>query len=116
MEIQRTMKPGNTNAEVNEAARKVVTEHGFKGHDYLGVLGHSIGVSGLTYPIVGEIAAKGAENTVELKPGMVFSMEPGIFIPGTPGGGGIRLEDTILITETGNEVLSTYPYDEVLLS
>ena len=114
-EIQRTMKPGHTNAEVNEAARTVVIDHGFKGHDYLGLLGHSIGVTGLTYPIVGEIAAIGSEKEIELRPGMIFSMEPGIFIPGISGGGGVRLEDTILITENGNEVLTTTPYDEKLL-
>jgi Xaa-Pro aminopeptidase len=114
-EIQRTMKPGHTNREVNEAARKVVIDHGFRGHDYLGLLGHSIGVTGLTYPIVGEIAAIGIEKEIELRQGMVFSMEPGIFIPGIPGGGGVRLEDTILITENGNEVLTKTPYDEKLL-
>jgi Xaa-Pro aminopeptidase len=116
MEIHRTMKPGRTNAEVNQAARKVVIDCGFKGYDYLGLLGHSIGVTGLTYPIVGEIAAIGSENVTELKPGMIFSMEPGIFIPNTPGGGGVRIEDTILITEEGNEVLTKTPYDENLLS
>ena len=107
---------GKTNADVNEAARKVVVDSGFKGHDYLGLLGHSIGLTGLTYPIIGEIAAVGSEDIVELKPGMIFSMEPGIFIPGTPGGGGVRLEDTILITEDGNEVFTKTPYDENLLS
>jgi Xaa-Pro aminopeptidase len=115
MEIRRTMRPGKTNAEVNEAARKVVVDCGFKGYDYLGLLGHSIGVTGLTYPIVGEVAAIGSENVIELRPGMIFSMEPGIFIPNTPGGGGVRLEDTILITEEGNDVLTKTPYDEHLL-
>jgi Xaa-Pro aminopeptidase len=116
MEIQRTMVPGNTNKDVNDAARQVVIDHGFKGYDYLGLLGHSIGLTGLTYPIIGEIAAVGSEDIVELKPGMIFSMEPGIFIPGAPGGGGVRLEDTILITEDGNEVFTKTPYDENLLS
>ena len=116
MAIHRTMKPGATNKEVNDAARQVVIDHGFKGRDYLGLLGHSIGTSGLCYPIVGEVAAVGVENQVVLKPGMIFSMEPGIFIPGVPGGGGVRIEDTILITETGNEVFTTYPYDEDMLS
>ncbi len=116
MAIHRTMKPGATNKEVNDAARQVVIDHGFKGRDYLGLLGHSIGTSGLCYPIVGEVAAVGVENQVVLQPGMIFSMEPGIFIPGVPGGGGVRIEDTILITETGNEVFTTYPYDEDMLS
>jgi Xaa-Pro aminopeptidase len=116
MEIHRTMKPGNTNKDVNDAARKAVIDSGFEGYDYLGLLGHSIGVTGLTYPIIGEIAAVGSEDIVELQPGMIFSMEPGIFIPGVPGGGGVRLEDTILITEEGNEVLTKTPYDENLLS
>jgi Xaa-Pro aminopeptidase len=43
-------------------------------------------------------------------------MEPGIFIPGTLGGGGVRLEDTILIIDDGNEILTKMPYDENLLS
>jgi Xaa-Pro aminopeptidase len=116
MEIKRTMKPGATNREVNDAARKAVVDAGFKGYDYLGLLGHSIGVTGLCYPIIGEIAAVGSEHEVELKPGMVFSMEPGIFIPNVPGGGGVRLEDTILITDDGNEFFTTFPYDENLLS
>lgn len=116
MEIKRTMKPGNTNRDVNEAARKAVVDAGFKGYDYLGLLGHSLGTTGLCYPIVGEVAAIGSENEVELKPGMIFSMEPGIFIPGVSGGGGVRLEDTILITEEGNEFFTTVPYDENLLS
>ena len=116
MEIKRTMKPGNTNQDVNNAARKAVVDAGFKGYDYLGLLGHSIGCTGLCYPIVGEVAAIGSEDEVELKPGMIFSMEPGIFIPGIEGGGGVRLEDTILITEDGNEFLTKVPYDDELLS
>ncbi|MBW2340819.1 MAG: aminopeptidase P family protein [Deltaproteobacteria bacterium] len=116
MEIKRTMKPGNTNRDVNEAARKAVVDAGFKGYDYLGLLGHSLGTTGLCYPIVGEVAAVGSEDEVVLKPGMIFSMEPGVFIPGVPGGGGVRLEDTILITEDGNEFFTTVPYDENLLS
>lgn len=116
MEIHRTMKPGNSSVDVNNAARKVVNDSGFKGYDYLGLLGHSIGVTGLTFPIIGEISAMGGEHVTKLQPGMIFSMEPGIFIPDTPGGGGVRLEDTILITEDGNEVFTKFPYDNKLLS
>ena len=115
MAIHDKVKPGNTNVDVTRAVKKVVKDEGFEGKDYLGLIGHSLGVHGLTSPIIGERASKG-EKTFELKPGMIFSLEPGIFIPGTPGGGGVRLEDTILVTEDGNELFTPAPYDEKLLS
>jgi len=115
MAIHETVKPGNTNVDVTRAVRKVVKDEGFEGMDYLGLIGHSIGVHGLTSPIIGEKASQ-SERTFELEPGMVFSLEPGIFIPGVPGGGGVRLEDTILVTEDGNELFTPAPYDAKLLS
>jgi Xaa-Pro aminopeptidase len=115
MAIQETLLPGNTNIDVTKAVRKVVKDEGFEGRDYLGLIGHSIGVHGLTSPIIGEKASQ-SETTFELEPGMVFSLEPGIFIPGVPGGGGVRLENTILVTEEGNELFTPAPYDEKLLS
>jgi len=115
MAIHETVKPGNTNVDVTKAVKKVVKDEGFEGKDYLGLIGHSLGVHGLTSPIIGEKASIG-EKTFELKPGMVFSLEPGIFIPGTPGGGGVRLEDTILVTKDGNELFTPAPYDKKLLS
>jgi len=115
MTIHDKMKPGNSNVDVTRAVKKVVKDEGFEGQDYLGLIGHSLGIHGLTSPIIGEKSSKG-EKTFGLKPGMVFSLEPGIFIPGTPGGGGVRLEDTILVTEDGNELFTPAPYDEKLLS
>ena len=115
MTIHGMMKPGNTNVDLTKAVKKVVRDEGFEGQDYLGLIGHSLGVHGLTSPIIGEKSSKG-EKTFELQPGMVFSLEPGIFIPDVPGGGGVRLEDTILVTEDGNELFTPAPYDEKLLS
>ena len=113
MKAHEVMKPGVTNVEVNEAVRKVQQQHGFEG--YLGVLGHSIGISGFDAPLIGEVAGTG-EEVFELKPNMTFSVEPTITIPGVPGGGGVRLEDCIMITETGNEVLNPgVPYCTRLL-
>ena len=113
MKAHEVMKPGVTNVEVNEAVRQVQKRHGFEG--YLGVLGHTIGISAFDAPLIGEIAATG-EKVFELKPGMTFSVEPTITVPGVPGGGGVRLEDCVLITEKGNEVLSRgVPYCTRLL-
>lgn len=110
---KETMKPGATNTEVNEAARAAKAAHGFEG--YLGVLGHGIGVSGFTPPLIGDVSATG-EQVFEFEPGMTFSIEPTVTIPGVPGGGGARIEDCFMVTEGGNEVLSAnIPYCEKLL-
>lgn len=113
--IVHEMKPGALNTKVCEAVRDSVREHGFEKEAYFGVLGHSIGIAGLEAPFIGERMLEGEQQFVEFKlqPGMIFSMEPTVAVPGI---GGVRLEDTVLITETGNEILSTAPYDEKLLS
>ncbi len=115
MTVHELLKPGHTNVEVNEAARGVIRKHGFEEWGFHGVLGHSIGISGFEAPLIGELAATG-EKTFEFKPGMCFSCEPAILVPGVPGGGGVRIEDTILITEDGNEILSRHPYCEELMA
>lgn len=108
-----TMKPGVTNTEVNTAARDAKKAHGFEG--YLGVLGHGIGVAAFTPPLIGDVSATG-EVVFDLEPGMTFSIEPTVTIPGVPGGGGARIEDCFLVTEDGNEILSeNVPYCEKLL-
>ncbi|MGE5485902.1 MAG: M24 family metallopeptidase [Ignavibacteriales bacterium] len=115
MVVHDLLKPGHTNAELSKAARDVIKKHGFEQWGFNGVLGHSIGTSGLDAPLIGDISASG-EKTFEFKPGMTFSCEPAILVPGVPGGGGVRLEDTILVTETGNEILTKHPYCEELLN
>jgi len=47
-------------------------------------------------------------STDILQPGMVITIEPGIYLPGI---GGVRLEDDVLVTETGHEVLSSLPVE-----
>ena len=112
--IMKVMKPGVLNTEINSAVRDVMKDHGFEKEAYFGVLGHSIGIAGLEAPFIGERTLTGDQKFMEfrLQAGMIFSMEPTVAVDRV---GGVRLEDTIMITEEGNEVLSTAPYDEKLL-
>ncbi len=108
------MKPGRTSADVWAAAEAAYTRTGYLEHAIASSLGHSIGVGGWEPPNLGNPAVSGKE--FELQPGMVFSVEPTILVPQVPGGGGIRLEDEVLITEGGCEVLTHARYDDALLS
>ena len=55
------------------------------------------------------------ENSAVLKPGMVVTAEPGVYIPGW---GGVRIEDDILVTRDGHEVLTSLPkrFEEMVVS
>jgi Xaa-Pro dipeptidase len=95
----RTARPGLECQAVDAAARKVISDAGF-GPDYKYFthrVGHGIGMDGHEWPYL----VKG--NTTLLEPGMTFSDEPGIYIPGEFG---VRLEDDMLITPDGAELLS----------
>jgi Xaa-Pro dipeptidase len=106
----KTLKPGNRTVDVHLAARGAIKEAGYEKYGYYGLLGHGIGTSGQEAPVVGEIVTEG-EQQVVLQPGMCFTLEPGIFLPGVAG---IRLEDNVLITESGADVLTRVPYEEDL--
>ncbi len=95
----KTARPGLPCEAVDAAARKVIVDAGF-GPDYKYFshrVGHGMGMDGHEWPYL----VRG--NTLPLKPGMVFSDEPGIYIPGEFG---IRLEDDMLITENGAELFT----------
>lgn len=106
----RVLKPGSKTVDVHLAARGAIKEAGYEKYGYYGLLGHGIGTSGQEAPVVGEIVTEG-EQQIRLQPGMCFTLEPGIFVPGVVG---IRLEDNVLITETGADVLTRVPYEEDL--
>ena len=108
------MRPGNTNDDVAAAVREEGAKGGF-GDSFLSLfIGHGIGVGANEPPYVGE-ALPGAE-TVELEAGMTMAIEPLIWVPGVPGGGGVRLEDTIVVAEGGGVSLTRTAFDERLLT
>jgi Xaa-Pro aminopeptidase len=108
------MRPGATTADVAAAIRVRAAAHGL-GDRFLSLfIGHGIGCGSNEPPYIGE-AFPGAA-TVALEPGMVFAVEPLIWLPGVPGGGGVRLEDMIAVTETGPRRISRSPYCAALLA
>jgi Xaa-Pro dipeptidase len=94
----KAIRPGVPCEEIDRVARRVIEEAGF-GAGYAHFthrLGHGIGLDGHEYPYL----VKG--NTLRLQPGMTFSNEPGIYIPGEFG---IRIEDCFVVTDGGYRVL-----------
>lgn len=107
------LRPGATNREVADRIRAEARRHGLEQHSLTLFIGHGIGVGSNEPPYVGEVFPDAEE--VVLEPGMVFAMEPLIWVPDVPGGGGVRLEDMVLVTESGSRVMSRLPYDAALL-
>jgi Xaa-Pro dipeptidase len=95
----RAARPGVECQAVDAAARRVIDDAGF-GPDYTHFthrVGHGIGMDGHEWPYL----VRG--NTLPLAPGMTFSDEPGIYLPGAFG---VRLEDDMVITDEGAELLT----------
>jgi Xaa-Pro aminopeptidase len=113
MATKDAIRPGASNVEVFEKADRVYRNAGFGDDVPLMILGHSIGVAGWETATIGPDDLIGREFTLE--PGMIFSVEPTVAIPGVPGGGCVRLEDEILCTEDGSEFLTTNPYETAML-
>ncbi len=92
------LRPGVTNIQADRIARNVIDKAGF-GKEFGHGLGHGIGRAIHELPQLGKYAKE-----EELQPGMIVTVEPGIYLPGE---GGVRIEDDVLITHSGCEVLTT---------
>ena len=112
MGLQR-MRPGFTNKQVADEIWKTGEKYGLKKNWFALSIGHALGTSPNEPPYIGEPDPDSEE--IPLEPGLVFAVEPLIWVPDVIGGGGVRLEETVLITEDGHEVLTRSPFDDRLL-
>lgn len=96
----REMRPGMTGTEIDALARDVITCAGY-GSNFGHGLGHGLGLE------VHESPSFSPSCKSVIRPGMILTVEPGIYLPGELG---VRIEDVVLITATGCEVLSRFPH------
>ncbi|MFL6971053.1 MAG: M24 family metallopeptidase [Xanthobacteraceae bacterium] len=107
------MRPGRTNKDAADALIRTADKYGLGGRFLSLFIGHGVGIGANEPPYIGE-TLPGAP-TYEFQPGMVFAVEPLIWVEGVRGGGGVRLEEMVLVTEGPPHVMSRAPFDETLM-
>ena len=107
------MVPGNTNQDVADAIIEEIAGRGLEDRLFSLFIGHGIGMGANEPPYIGETLPGSA--TFELQPNMVFAVEPLVWVPDVPGGGGVRIEDMVLVTSDQPRILSRVEYEERLL-
>ena len=100
-----TVKPGVRFCDIDAACRDYITEKGY-GEFFTHRTGHHIGLECHEYGDISSI------NETRCEPGMIFSIEPGIYLPGEFG---VRIEDLVLVTEDGCEVLNKLNKELVII-
>jgi len=92
-------KPGMSAADVDLTARRFIAEAGY-GEYFPHRLGHGLGISVHEYPSLTET------NQLIIEEGMVYTIEPGIYVPNVAG---VRIEDDVFITADGAKILTKFP-------
>jgi Xaa-Pro dipeptidase len=100
------VRPGIPAEEIDRTAREVIEDAGY-GEYFIHRTGHGLGLETHEPPYIV------AGNRQPLRPGMTFTVEPGVYLPGR---GGVRIEDDVLVTEDGAETLTTFTRELVTLS
>ncbi|WP_117152343.1 M24 family metallopeptidase [Paraliobacillus quinghaiensis] len=99
-------KPGTRVGDLDTIARDIITEAGFSEY-FPHRIGHGLGINVHEYPSMSHL------NDGILKEGMVYTIEPGIYLPSV---GGVRIEDDVLITVDGFETLTKFPKELQIIS
>jgi Xaa-Pro dipeptidase len=97
--------PGTAAGEVDQAARSVIARAGY-GEYFTHRTGHGIGMEAHEEPYIH------SGNKLALEPGMTYTVEPGIYLPGR---GGVRIEDDVLVKQDGAESLTTLPREIITI-
>lgn len=105
MAAKAAVRPGVRLSDIDRAARKLIEDAGY-GPRFLHRTGHGIGIE------VHEPPDVSANSLAVAAPGMVFSIEPGIYLPGMFG---VRIEDLVLVTEDGCEVFNQLDRDLMIV-
>ncbi len=102
--VAEAVRPGVRCCDIDRLSRDIIGKYGY-GDYYDHGLGHSVGIE------IHEMPSLSRTCETVLQPGMVLTDEPGIYIPGEVG---VRIEDLLVVTETGCEILSHTPHEIVI--